>query len=103
MTVLEQIVQIVPTLDPDEQRQVLDVATRLRDARKSPDIAVPCADASDAAWDEWSESIGARSAIVMAEEKQRLQALGILDERGNVVSDELPADMRSSSETSVET
>ena len=45
----------------------------------------------------------ARSAVVMAEEKRRLQALGILDEQGNVLTDALPDDMLPSSKTSVET
>ena len=94
MSVLEEIVQIVPSLGPAEQRQVLDVVIRLRDARKLPDITLPAADTGDAAWDEWGERVRARSIVVMAEEKQRLQTLGILDEHGNVLTDALPADMR---------
>ena len=75
MTTLEEIVQIVPSLGPEEQRQVLDVAVRLRDARKLPDITLPGSDAGDAAWDEWGERGRARSTVVIAEEKRRLQAL----------------------------
>ena len=60
-------------------------------------------DAGDDAWDVWSERVRARSARAMAEEARRLVALGILDEQGNVLTDELPADMRPSSRTSVET
>ncbi len=103
MSVPEEIAKIVPTLGPSEQRQVLDVAIRLRDARKLPDITVPAADTGDAAWDDWGERVRARSTVVMAEEKQRLQALGILDEHGNVLTDALPDDMLPSSKTSVET
>jgi hypothetical protein len=103
MTVLEEIVQFVPTLGPDEQRQVLDVAIRLCDARQLPDITLPPVGADDAAWDEWSEEVRTRSTVVMVAEKRRLQALGILDEHGNVLTDEIPADMLPSSKTSVET
>jgi hypothetical protein len=50
MTVLEEIAQIVSSLGPAEQRQVLDVVIQLRDARKLPDITLPPAEAGDAAW-----------------------------------------------------
>jgi hypothetical protein len=103
MTILEEIAQIVPCLGPEQQRQVLDVALRLRDARMVPDITLPGPDADDAAWDEWGERVRARSTVVIAEEKRRLQALGILDDHGNVLTDALPDDMRTSSKTSVET
>jgi hypothetical protein len=102
-TVLEEIVQIVHSLGAEEQRRVLAVATELRDARKLPDISLPPGGASDAAWDEWSERVRARSAIVLDHEKQRLQALGLIDEHWNVLTDEVPDDMRPSSQTSVET
>jgi hypothetical protein len=36
-------------------------------------------------------------------ERERLQQLGIIDEHGNLVSRELPADMLPGSETTVET
>jgi hypothetical protein len=103
MTVLEEIVQIVSTLGPEEQRRVLDFAICLRDAQGLCDITPPPANAGDAAWDEWGERVRARSTVVIAEEKRRLQALGILDEHGNVATDALPADMLPSSKTSVET
>lgn len=103
MSVFDEIVQIVPSLSPAEQRQVLDIVIRLRDARKVPDITLPTADAADDAWDDWGERVCARGTVVMAEEKRRLQALGILDEHGNVVTEALPDDMLPSSKTSVET
>jgi hypothetical protein len=103
MTILEQIAQILPTLSADEQHQVLDVAQRLRSAHQLPDITVPSSDSDDAAWDAWSERVGARSEIVMALETRRMQALGILDEHGNVMTDAIPDDMRPTSQTSVET
>ena len=103
MTVLEEIVQIVHSLPAEEQRRLLAVATELRDARRLPDISLPPLEAGDAGWDEWSERVRARSTIVLEQEKQRLQALGILDEHGNVLTDALPADMLPTSQTSVET
>ncbi len=103
MTILEEIAQIVPSLGPTEQRQVLDVAIRLRDACRLPDITLPAAEAGDAAWAAWRERVHARSTVVMAEEKQRLLALGLIDEHWNPLTNELPEDMRSSSKTSVET
>ena len=83
--------------------RVLDIVIRLRDARKLPDITLPAADDGDDAWDDWGERVRARSVVEMAEEKRRLQALGILDEQGNVQTDALPDDMLPSSKTSVET
>ena len=103
MTILEELTQIVPTLAAEGQRRLLDLAIKLRDGRAWPDIALPDLDAGDDAWDVWSERVRARSARAMAEEARRLVALGILDEQGNVLTDELPADMRPSSRTSVET
>lgn len=101
MTVLEELVQIIPNLGFDEQRQVLEVATRLRDSRRLPDVTFPAA--GDAAREAWRERLRARSTIVLAEEKQRLQAMGLIDEHWNPLTDELPDDMRASSQTSVET
>ena len=103
MTVIEALVQIVPQLRADEQRRVLDLATKMRDAQRLPDITLPVADAGDAAWDAWSEQVRARGAMVIEEEKQRLQALGLVDAQGNALTDALPADMLPSSTTSVET
>jgi hypothetical protein len=103
MTVLEEIAHIFPTLGPDEQRQVLDVATRLRDARQVPDITMPAGDADAAAWDAWREGLRARSTLVLSEEKQRLAALALIDEHWNPLTNELPGDMLPSSKTSVET
>jgi hypothetical protein len=103
MTVLEEIAQIIPSLGPTEQREVLDVVLRLRDARKLPDITLPPAEAGDAAWAAWRERVHTRSTVVMAEEKQRLLALGLIDEHWNPLTNELPEDMLPSSRTSVET
>ena len=49
MTILEELVQVVHTLRPEQQRRVLDMATRLRDTRELPDITVPPSGAGDAA------------------------------------------------------
>ena len=70
-----------------------------------PTITLPPADAGDAAWAEWRERVHvhARSVVVMEEEKQRLLALGLIDEHWNVLTDALPEDMLPSSKTSVET
>jgi hypothetical protein len=103
MSVLEEIAKIVPTLGPAEQRQVLDVVIRLRDARKLPDITLPAADGGDAAWAAWRERVHARSTVVMEEERQRLLALGLIDEHWKPLTNELPEDMLPSSKTSVET
>ena len=103
MTIPEEIAQIVPFLGPAEQRQVLDVAIRLRDARKLPDITLPPVEADDTAWVAWRERVHARSTVVMAEEKQRLLALGLIDEHWTPLTNELPEDMLPSSKTSVET
>jgi hypothetical protein len=103
MTILEQLVQVVHTLRPEEQRQVLDVATKLRDARDLPDISFPAAGADEASRDAWRERVRARSTLLLEEENRRLMALGLIDEHWNILTDELPEDMRPSSETSVET
>lgn len=41
MTVIEQLVQIVHKLGTEEQLRLLDLATKLRDARQLPDISPP--------------------------------------------------------------
>jgi hypothetical protein len=79
------------------------VAIALRDMQAVPPLAFPPADAGDAAWDAFGDQVRARSAIVLEQEKQRLQALGLIDEHWNPLTDELPPDMRASSQTSVET
>lgn len=103
MTVLEELAQILPTLHVEEQRSVLDLATRLRNSRRPAEISFPAADADDAAWDAWRRRVRARSVVVLEDEKQRLQASGLIDERWNALTEELPADMLPTSETSVET
>ena len=103
MTIIEELVEIVPRLGIDEQRRVLEVAIALRDTHKLPSLAFPPADAGDTAWDDLSDQVRARSAIVLEQEKKRLQALGLIDEHWNALTDDLPPDMRASSQTSVET
>lgn len=103
MTILEQLVQIVRTLGAEEQRQLLDLATHLRDSRPSPDVSLVGAGSDDASWSAWRERIRARSTGVLDEEKQRLRALGLIDEHWNAQTDELPLDMLPSSKSSVET
>lgn len=103
MTVIEQLVEIVPRLGVDAQRRVLDVALALRDTQDVPPLTFPSADAGDAAWNEFGDQMRARSTIVLEREKKRLQALGLIDEHWNEVAGELPPDMRASSQTSVET
>jgi hypothetical protein len=103
MSVIDQLVEIVPRLGVDEQRRVLEIAIALRDKQNVPPLAFPLAGAGDGAWDELSAEVHARSAIVLEREKQRLQALGLIDEHWNELTDELPPDMRASSQTSVET
>jgi hypothetical protein len=104
MTVLEELVHIVQTLGIDEQRQVLGLAAKLSEARKLPDLSVAQLDVDDdAAWDSWSKRIGVRSAIVLDDEKRRLQGLGLVDGDWSARTAELPEDMLSSSKTSVET
>ncbi len=53
--------------------------------------------------DAWSDQVRARGAVVIEEEKRRLQGLGLIDEHWNALTDELPPDMQASSQTSVET
>ena len=103
MTVIEELTQIVPALPAADQRRVLELANRLRDERRLPDVTMPAGDAGEAEWDAWRERLAERSEIVMEEERQRWQALGLIDEHGNVLTDVLPADMLPSSKTSVET
>ncbi len=103
MTVIEELAQIVPTLPAEDQRRVLDLANRLRDERRLPDVTMPAGDAGEAEWDAWRERLAERGAIVLEREKRRLQALGLIDENWNELTDDLPADMLPSSKTSVET
>jgi len=103
MTVIEQLVQIVHKLGTEEQLRLLDLATKLRDARQLPDISPPSADADEASWDAWRTRVRDRSAIVLEEEKRRLLALGLIDEHWNMLTDEVPEDMLPSSTSSVET
>jgi hypothetical protein len=103
MTIIEELVAIVPRLGVDEQRRVLEVAIALRDTQEVPLLAFPPADAGDTAWDELGDQVRARSTIVLEREKKRLQALGLIDEHWNALTDELPPDMQASSQTSVET
>jgi hypothetical protein len=104
MTVLEELVQIVHTLGAEEQRQVLALASKLRDAQGRPDISLMHIALDDErSWDAWNERLRERSALVLEEEKRRLQAAGLVDEQWNALTDELPGDMLPSSKSSVET
>lgn len=102
MTILEEIVQIVPTLSAEDQRQLLDLATRLRDARTLPDITRPPTGPDAVERAAWRERQKARSAIVLEEEKRPLMALGLVDEHWRPLTDELPDDMRRSSGSTLE-
>jgi hypothetical protein len=103
MTVIEELTQIVPTLPAEDQRRVLDLANRLRDERRLPDVTMPSGGAGEAEWEAWRERLAARGEIVLEREKRRLQALGLIDEDWNELSADLPVDMLPSSKTSVET
>lgn len=60
----------------------------------------PADDAAAGAWER--QTVAAGHARVLAE-TERLRRLGILDERGNLRTNELPADMRPGSKTDVST
>lgn len=76
----------------------------LSKARELPDVSViEIGVEDDAAWDGWRDRIRARSAIVLEEERRRLQQLGLIDEDWGTRTAELPDDMRPLSKTSVET
>ncbi len=53
--------------------------------------------------EEWESRVLALAEARITAERGRLQQLGIIDENGNLVSRELPADMLPESETTVET
>ncbi len=53
--------------------------------------------------EEWESRVLALAEARITAERERLQQLGIIDEQGNLVSRELPADMLPGSETTVET
>lgn len=103
MTIIEQLAEIVPRLGVDAQRRLLDVALALRDTQDVPPLIFPPAGAGDAAWNELSDHVQARSTIVLEREKKRLQALGLIDEHWNELAGDLPPDVRPSSKASVET
>ena len=52
---------------------------------------------------EWERRVMALAGERLASERTRLERLGIIDANGDLVSRELPPDMLSDSETSVET
>jgi len=47
----------------------------------------------DDVWNEWQERQFAAGVELVKEQRRRLQAMGILDENGNRISKELPAEM----------
>lgn len=53
--------------------------------------------------EEWEGRVMALAADRIAAERARLERLGIIDAKGDLVSTELPADMRPDSETTLET
>jgi hypothetical protein len=53
--------------------------------------------------EEWNRRLMVLAAARIAEERVRLERLGIIDDQGELVSRELPPDMRPESETTVET
>lgn len=103
MTMIEELVQIVYTLGEDEQRRVLNLAIELREKHNHPDISLASVALDEASLRAWSERAGERSRHVLEEEKQRLMALGLIDEHWNALSDTMPADMLPTSKSSVET
>lgn len=52
---------------------------------------------------EWERRTLAMAEKTLAQARARLERMGIIDREGNLVSDELPADMRKDSDTSVDT
>jgi hypothetical protein len=53
--------------------------------------------------EEWERRVLALAAMRIEAERTRLQQLGIIDKSGELVSRELPADMRPDSDATVET
>jgi hypothetical protein len=53
--------------------------------------------------EEWERRVMAMAAARIASERARLERLGVIDLSGNLVSNELPADMHPESDTTVET
>jgi hypothetical protein len=53
--------------------------------------------------EEWERRVMAMAAARIAAERARLERLGIIDAAGDLVSTELPPDMRAESDTTVET
>ncbi|MBX3182921.1 MAG: hypothetical protein KIT72_17990 [Polyangiaceae bacterium] len=52
---------------------------------------------------EWDRRVMALAARRIAEERVRMEQLGIIDEHGELISRELPPDMLPESETTLET
>ena len=53
--------------------------------------------------EEWERRVMALAAARIVAERARLEQLGIIDKNGDLVSHELPPDMSSESDTTVET
>jgi hypothetical protein len=53
--------------------------------------------------EEWERRVMALAAARIVAERERLEQLGIIDASGNLVSTELPPDMRPESDTTLET
>jgi hypothetical protein len=53
--------------------------------------------------EEWERRVMVMAAARIDAERARLERLGVIDASGNLVSNELPPDMRPESDTTVET
>ena len=53
--------------------------------------------------EEWERRVMALATARIAAARAHLEGMGIIDAEGNLVSNELPPDMRSGSDTTVET
>ena len=103
MTVVEELVQIVSALGPDEQRRLLRVAVHLREGI-GPDLAtMPAADDGEPAWDAWRNGLRGQQEAALFAEKDRLVGLGLIDDAWAGRTEAHPQDMLLTSDTSVET
>ena len=90
----------------DLPRVVHDLSMHARTIEPSPIPSAPFDDLdldnpTDA--EEWERRVMALAAARIVAERARLEQLGIIDKNGDLVSHELPPDMSSESDTTVET
>lgn len=103
MTVIEELVQIVSAVGPDEQRRLLPSPCQLREGI-GPDLAtMPAADDGEPAWDAWHNGLRGQQEAALLAEKDRLVGLGLIDDAWAARTEALPHDMLLTSDTSVET